>query len=202
METYLSILILFWAPANSASKTTTCKLAPPPSCFLFWLLLGLPLLPTTHGTYSFGIGSSAQSLQAQSNVAPPSADLRLYDIAGGANAERIKKDVTRLVGFGTRHTLSDTTSATRGIGAARRWIFDEFNRIGAACGGCLEVFYQRNLVEGDPESRIREDTWVVNVVAILRGGQDPNRIIMMSGDIDSRVSDPLDGVSDSPRRKR
>ncbi|OAV46066.1 M28 family metallopeptidase [Lewinella sp. 4G2] len=130
--------------------------------------------------------------------APPATDQRLYDIADAADPARLERDITQLVGFGTRHTLSDTTSDTRGIGAARRWIFAEFERISETCGGCLEVFYQRNLVEGNPESRIKEDTWVVNVVAIQRGTRDPNRIVMMSGDIDSRVTDPLDGTSDSP----
>ena len=138
------------------------------------------------------------SVDVPSLPAPPATDGRLYDIAEAPSAERIERDITQLVDFGTRHTLSDTTSDTRGIGAARRWIFEEFNRISDRCGGCLEVFFQRNLVEGDPESRIKEDTWVVNVVAIQRGTRDPNRIIMMSGDIDSRVSDPLDGESDSP----
>ena len=136
-------------------------------------------------------------MNAQARV-PPAGDLRLYDIANAASADRIEADITRLVGFGTRHTLSDTLSDTRGIGAARRWIFGAFERISADCGGCLEVMYQRNLVEGDPDSRIREDTWVVNVVAIQRGTADGNRMVMMSGDIDSRVSDPLDGTSDSP----
>ena len=129
---------------------------------------------------------------------PPAADARLFDIAGAPDAGNIEADVTTLVNFGTRHTLSDTLSEERGIGAARRWIFAEFRRISADCGGCLEVMYQRNLVEGDPESRIREDTWVVNVIAVQRGTRDPNRFIMMSGDIDSRVSDALDGSSDSP----
>ena len=140
------------------------------------------------------------SLTAQDTLPtpPPGADPRLYAIAEAPDPARIEADVTTLVNFGTRHTLSDTSSTTRGIGAARRWIYAEFERISAACGGCLEVMYQRNLVPGDPESRIREDTWVVNVIAVQRGSQDPNRFIMMSGDIDSRVSDPLDGSSDSP----
>ena len=129
---------------------------------------------------------------------PPAADPRLYAIAEAPDPARIEADVTTLVNFGTRHTLSDTTSDTRGIGAARRWVLAEFERISEACGGCLEVMYQRNLVEGDPESRIQEDTWVVNVIAVQRGTRDPNRFIMMSGDIDSRVSDPLDSTSDSP----
>src|SRR5690606_11748331 len=95
-------------------------------------------------------------------------------------------------------TLSDTVSDTRGIGAARRWIKAEFDRISAACGGCLEVSYQRNLVKGDPETRIREDTWVVNVIAMQRGTTMPDRYVIMSGDIDSRVSDNGSATDDSP----
>jgi hypothetical protein len=63
----------------------------------------------------------------------------LYDIAAAPSAQRIYADIETLVGFGTRHTASETQSDTRGIGAARRWIFAEFERISAACGGCLEV---------------------------------------------------------------
>lgn len=142
--------------------------------------------------------SQATSVPVPATSRPPAVDMRLYDIAEAPDSERIERDVTTLVNFGTRHTLSDTISNSRGIGAARRWIFAEFERISEACGGCLEVIYQRNLVEGNPDSRIKEDTWVVNVIAIQRGNRDPNRFVMMSGDIDSRVSDPLDGTSDSP----
>ncbi len=142
--------------------------------------------------------STFLTAQSDSPAPPPAADPRLYAIADAPDPARIEADVTTLVNFGTRHTLSDTTSDTRGIGAARRWIFSEFERISEACGGCLEVMYQRNLVPGDSTSRIREDTWVVNVIAVQRGTQDSNRFIMMSGDIDSRVSDALDGTSDSP----
>lgn len=135
-------------------------------------------------------------LTAQST--PPAADARLYDIAAAPSVARLQADITKLAGFGTRHTLSDTTSDVRGIGAARRWVYAEFQRISANCGGCLEVFYQRNLVPEGESRRIPEATWVVNVVAIQRGDKDPNRIIMMSGDIDSRISDPLNGTDDSP----
>jgi hypothetical protein len=120
---------------------------------------------------------------------------QLHDIVGGVSAERIEVDITRLVGFGTRHTLSDTRSEVRGIGAARRWIEAEFNRISKACGECLEVFTQGDVVQG---RRIPEPTEVVNVLAIQRGTHDPDRYVVMSGDIDSRVSDPLDFASDSP----
>jgi hypothetical protein len=120
----------------------------------------------------------------------------LHKIGIAPSAERIEKDIQTLVDFGTRHTLSDTVSSTRGIGAARRWIKAEFERISEDCGGCLEVFYVSDVISG--QRRIPDPVNIVNVVAIQRGTSDPNRFVMMSGDIDSRVSDPLDGVSDSP----
>ncbi|WP_088342340.1 M28 family metallopeptidase [Robiginitalea sediminis] len=125
-------------------------------------------------------------------------DTRLYDIIDAVSVERLQADIGTLAGFGTRHTLSDTVSQTRGIGAARRWIKAEFDRISASCGGCLEVFYQRNLVKAGENNRIPRDVWVVNVVAIQRGTRYPDRYVMMSGDIDSRVSDANDFTSDSP----
>ena len=135
--------------------------------------------------------------QAQkSNYGPPSEVQDIYTIAIEPSAERIQSDIQTLVDFGTRHTLSETESDTRGIGAARRWIFDEFEKISAECGGCLEVIYVSSTVEG--ERRIPDPTDVVSVLAIQKGTIDPNRYVMMSGDIDSRVTDPLDGTSDSP----
>ncbi|MEP1306609.1 MAG: M28 family metallopeptidase [Balneola sp.] len=120
----------------------------------------------------------------------------LHKIGVAPSAERIEHDIQSLVNFGTRHTLSDTVSDTRGIGAARRWIKSEFDRISGSCGGCLEVFYVSDVISG--QRRIPDPVNIVNVVAIQRGTADPNRFVMMSGDIDSRVSDPLDSVSDSP----
>ena len=111
---------------------------------------------------------------------------------------RIKSDVTTLVNFGTRHTLSDTVSRTTGIGAARRWIKSEFDKISSNCGNCLEVFYQKNFVKKGDNARIVKDVEIVNVVAIQRGTKYPNRFIIMSGDIDSRVSDPNNYTSTSP----
>nr|WP_235938681.1 M28 family peptidase [Thalassotalea algicola] len=127
---------------------------------------------------------------------PPSEQPVLRDIQQQVSADRLKTDVTKLVSFGTRHTLSETKSDTQGIGAARRWIKAEFEKISKQCGGCLEVVYQKQTFSG--EKRIPNPTEVVNVVAIQRGSIDPNRYIVMSGDIDSRVSDPLNFTSDSP----
>lgn len=122
----------------------------------------------------------------------------LMQIAEAPSADRIEKDIKKLVSFGTRHTLSDTISETRGIGAARRWIKSEFDNISKECDNCLEVSFQRSLVSAEGNKRIPQDTWVVNVLAVQRGTKYPNRYIIMSGDIDSRVSDPMNGTSDSP----
>ncbi len=125
-------------------------------------------------------------------------DTRLYGIVNAVSAERIEKDVTTLVNFGTRHTLSDTISQTTGIGAARRWIKSEFEKTSTDCNGCLDVFYQKDLVKKGDGQRIVKDVWVVNVVAVQKGTKYPNRFIIMSGDIDSRVSDPNNFTSKSP----
>ncbi len=123
---------------------------------------------------------------------------RIYDIIDAISAERIKEDITTLANFGTRHTLSETLSKTRGIGAARRWVNSEFEKTSTDCNGCLEVFYQKNFVKKGDNQRIVHDVWVVNVLAIQKGSKYPNRYIIMSGDIDSRVSDPNNFTSDSP----
>lgn len=131
-------------------------------------------------------------------LANAQTDTRIYDIVQAVSAERIEKDITTLVNFGTRHTLSDTISKTRGIGAARRWIKSEFDVISEQCNGCLDVFYQKNFIEKGTNQRITKDVWVNNVVAIQRGTKYPNRFIVMSGDIDSRVSDSNNYTSDAP----
>lgn len=122
----------------------------------------------------------------------------LYQIVDAVSASRLEADIKTLVGFGTRHTLSDTLSSSRGIGAARRWIKSEFEMISKSCGNCLEVFYQKNYFTPKDGERIVKPVWINNVVAIQRGTTHPNRFIIMSGDIDSRISDPTNYTDDSP----
>jgi len=113
------------------------------------------------------------------------------------SADRIEQSINKLVSFGTRHTLSDTISNKTGIGAARRWIKKSFEEISSECNNCLEVFYQNNFFKKN-KRRLVKDVWINNVVAIQRGTKYPNRFVIMSGDIDSRVSDPNDYISASP----
>ena len=119
----------------------------------------------------------------------------LSDIAGAVDPGALRATITRLVGFGTRHTLSDTTSETRGIGAARRWTHGRFAEIGAACGGCLTIVLPEQTVSGE---RIPTPTVVRDVIAIQRGTTDRGRVVIISGHIDSRVSDLLDATHDAP----
>jgi hypothetical protein len=119
----------------------------------------------------------------------------LHELVGAVSPDRMFADVTALVGFGTRHTMSETRSETRGIGAARRWTEQEFRRISRECGDCLEIALPADMVTGP---RIPTPVEVVNVVAIQRGTGDPNRVIVISGHIDSRVSDVMDFTSDAP----
>jgi hypothetical protein len=122
----------------------------------------------------------------------------LYDIIDNTSSAKLEENIRILVNFGTRHTLSDTLSETRGIGAARRWIKSEFERISKNCGNCLNVFYQKNYFTPKDGDRIVKPVWINNVLAIQKGKTHPNRFIIMSGDIDSRISDPTNYTDDSP----
>ena len=145
---------------------------------------------------SFLLLSAPAVLQAQVSGVPPQIDPRIYDIISAASPDRVEADIRTLAGFGTRNTFSDTISDTRGIGAARRWIKAEFDKISAECGGCLEVFYQTIMVPAS--RRVPEETAVVSVVAIQRGTLYPNRYVIMAGDIDSRASSGNDGETEAP----
>src|SRR5690606_28122465 len=123
---------------------------------------------------------------------------KIYDIINSISSERIEADITTLANFGTRNTFSDTVSNTRGIGAARRWIKSEFEKVSKDCNHCLNVFYQKDFIKAEGNDRIPMDTWIVNVAAVQKGTKYPNRYIIMSGDIDSRNSDGSDFTKDAP----
>jgi hypothetical protein len=131
------------------------------------------------------------------NLSFSQSERDFYQIIESVSAERIEQSINKLVSFGTRHTLSDTISNKTGIGAARRWIKKSFEEISSECNNCLEVFYQNNFYKKN-KRRLVKDVWINNVVAIQRGTKYPNRFVIMSGDIDSRVSDPNDFISASP----
>lgn len=107
---------------------------------------------------------------------------------------RLKASVTALVGFGTRHTLSSTTDPKRGIGAARSWAAKQFEAIGRDCGGCIKV---ERISRSFTGPRAPDGVMVEDVLGIQRG-RDPDRVVIIGGHIDSRVTDVMDATSDAP----
>ena len=130
-------------------------------------------------------------------AAAPSPTVRdtLTAVAGSVDPAALRATITRLVAFGTRHTLSDTTSDTRGIGAARRWAKGRFETIAAACGGCLAIETPAHTFTGE---RLPAPALVQDVIGIQRGTTDPDRVVIISGHIDSRNTDPMNADRDAP----
>ena len=112
--------------------------------------------------------------------------------------QRIEMFVRTLVGFGTRHTLSDTVSETRGIGAARRWIERELQACSNASGGRLQVTLDSHTPA--PSERVPLPLPVVNVLATLTGTHplSKERLLVVSGHYDSRASDVMDASITAP----
>ncbi|WP_250037103.1 M20/M25/M40 family metallo-hydrolase [Paractinoplanes maris] len=110
--------------------------------------------------------------------------------------KRIEAIVRKLVSFGTRHTLSSQDDPVRGIGAARDWIFAELQRYAATSGGRMSVELQSFVQPVSP--RVPVPTTITNVIATLTGSMTPERIYVVTGHYDSRVTDVMDAVKDAP----
>jgi Zn-dependent M28 family amino/carboxypeptidase len=128
-------------------------------------------------------------------LAAPLEQPLLQEIAAAPDPAQLQATIKALVGFGTRHTLSDPAAPKRGIGAARRWAQARFEQIGRDCGGCLAVLTPSQTVTG---ARVPKPVEIVDVVAIQRGSTDPDRVIVLTGHIDSRVTDVMNITADAP----
>ena len=127
---------------------------------------------------------------------PVSPDTR--QILNDISADRIQSTIHTLVGFGTRHTLSSQTDPNRGIGAATQWVYDQLQATAATSGGRMTVEKQSFIQPAGP--RIPVPTQITNVIATLHGSQpeSADRMYVVSGHLDSRVTDVLNGTSDAP----
>ncbi len=112
------------------------------------------------------------------------------------SAKNVEASIRKLVSFGTRNTLSEQDNPTRGIGAARDWIFSEFQRFNVECGGCMTV--EKQSFTQPKAARIPEPTVLTNVIATLKGTSDPERIYVVSGHYDSMCTSPTDAKCDAP----
>ena len=140
--------------------------------------------------------------RSQNSGPPATPDPHIAAALREVSSARIQANITALVGFGTRSTLSaqdsESIAAGRGIGAAREWIKGQFEQYSKDCGGCLEV--KTDTFTQPPAERVSQPTNITNVYAVLKGA-DPamaQRIVLVTGHYDSRNSDNLDIVHDAP----
>jgi Peptidase family M28 len=109
---------------------------------------------------------------------------------------RIEATIQRLVQFGTRHTASSQTDPVRGIGAATNWVFGQMQAIAATSSGNMTV--QKQTFVQPVSNRIPVPTTITNVIATLQGTASPARYYVVTGHLDSRVTDVLNFTSDAP----
>lgn len=127
---------------------------------------------------------------------PEKPNAEIQKMLREVSAKNIENYIRKLVSFGTRNTNSEQDNPTRGIGAARDWIYAEFEKISKDCGGCLDVQKQTFLQPKAP--RIPEPVNITNVFAVLKGTINPDRIYVVSGHYDSMCANPADGKCDAP----
>jgi len=137
------------------------------------------------------------ALAQPANPLPPT-DPTIQRWVSEVSAKNLEADVRKLVSYGTRHTLSDTQSKKRGIGAARQYVFDEFKKYSKANGNRMVVEMDTFTLKADGK-RVDKTTLMANVLATIPG-TDPSdkRVLIMSGHIDSRVTDVMNRTADAP----
>ena len=156
-----------------------------------------------------GLAVGTGSGRAQdATAAPPPAgktDPQIAAALGSVSADNVQADISKLVSFGTRNTLSSTSTdlpAGQGILAAVDWIESQYKAISAGCGGCLEVKRDDFTEPGSdrPNSRIPKPTRLVNVYAILHGTSDNKAApwTLVTGHYDSRATDVMDAKATAP----
>jgi hypothetical protein len=126
---------------------------------------------------------------ASIGAAPPSTDARLRQIVAPVSGAQMKRTVEKLVSFGTRHTLSSQTDPKRGIGAALDWTQGQFRSFGLPTERPCDTF---------TGTRIPAPTRICDMIAIQRGTERPNDVVIITGHIDSRVTDPMNAKDDAP----
>jgi hypothetical protein len=141
------------------------------------------------------LGATVQASAATPATAhKPDADLR--DLLRQVDPRRIEATIEKLVSFGTRHTSSSQTDPVRGIGAATTWVYGQMQDIAATSSGRMTV--QKQTFIQPVSSRIPVPTQITNVIATLQGTASPQRFYVVTGHLDSRVTDVLNFTSDAP----
>ena len=129
---------------------------------------------------------------------PAALDANIQRLVKEIDARNIENTIRRLVSFGTRNTLSAQNDPKRGVGAARDWLFDEFEKIAAPTNGRMVV--EKQIFTQPKAARIPQPTTLTNVVATLKGtqAQSEARLYVVSGHYDSMCNSPTDAECDAP----
>ena len=139
---------------------------------------------------------TSPTLSIAQEAAPQDDEIK--QMVNQLSAQNLEQLVRKMSSFGTRHSLSTTTSKKEGIGAAREWVKSEFEKYAKASNGRMTVEMDRFTVKADGR-RIPKDVEMANVMAIMKGS-DPNddRVIIVGGHLDSRATDVMDATSKAP----
>ena len=161
-------------------------------------LLGTVLLLTSAssaiGQSKARTGSAPQARKQPTQPHNP----QIARLVSEIDARNIERTIRKLVSFGTRNTLSEQNDPSRGIGAARDWLYGEFEKIGAASGGRLTI--EKQAFEQPKAARVPQPTMLTNIIATLKGTQaeSVNRVYVVSGHYDSMCTSPTDAKCDAP----
>ena len=137
-------------------------------------------------------------LSVTANAQKQDKDPEISDYVKLVSKDSLKANVEKLVSFGTRHTMSSTTDKDKGIGAARSWVLSKFRNFAKNSGGRMEVFLQNEDLQPDGR-RINKVTNLGNAIGLLKGTDAlDKRMIIISGHLDSRVSDVLNSTDYAP----
>ena len=177
------------------------------ACLLLSILLAMvPFAPAQQQVSKRT--QSEQSSAGPANRTPPRRpspkrgtslrNAQISRIVAEINPRNIESTIRRLVSFGTRNTLSDQNDPNRGIGAARDWLYSEFQKAAASSGGRMTV--EKQTFEQPKAARVPQPTMLTNIVATLKGTQPEsvNRVYVVSGHYDSMCTSPTDARCDAP----
>jgi hypothetical protein len=144
------------------------------------------------------VGKSSHRSTSSGKQVIPAHNTQISRIVSQIDPHNIERTIRKLVSFGTRNTLSEQNNPTRGIGAARDWLYGEFMKAAQRSGGRMTV--EKQTFEQPKAARVPEPTMLTNVVATLKGTQpeSANRIYVVSGHYDSMCTRPTDAKCDAP----
>ena len=177
-------------------------------CLFLFLVAGLLAFPSQAerkpATFDQTNSSAAQARSSptrarrSAKTGAAARNQQISKIVAEIDPRNIENTIRKLVSFGTRNTLSDQSDPNRGIGAARDWLYTEFQKAAAASEGRMTV--EKQTFEQPKAARVPQPTMLTNIVATLKGTQpeSANRVYVVSGHYDSMCNSPTDAKCDAP----